>query len=46
MKDSIRIVSYNIQSGNGMDHVYNVPRTAAAIDRLKPDAVGLQEVRI
>lgn len=46
MNDFIRIVSYNIQSGNGMDHVYDVPRTAAAINRLNPDAVGLQEVRI
>ena len=46
MNDFIRIVSYNIQSGNGMDHVHDVPRTAAAINRLNPDAVGLQEVRI
>ncbi len=42
----IRIASYNIQSGNGMDHTYNVPRTAAAVAKLQADVVGLQEVRI
>jgi len=44
--NTIRVASYNIRSGCGMDGVFNVPRTAEAITRLNADAVGLQEVRI
>jgi endonuclease/exonuclease/phosphatase family metal-dependent hydrolase len=40
----IRVLSYNIRHGEGMDHQLNLERTAAAIRRLQPDFVGLQEV--
>ncbi len=40
----IRIVSYNIRHGRGMDDSVNLARTAAVLRTLSPDIVGLQEV--
>jgi endonuclease/exonuclease/phosphatase family metal-dependent hydrolase len=40
----IRVVSYNIKHGRGNDDVVNLERTAAVLQRLRPDIVGLQEV--
>jgi endonuclease/exonuclease/phosphatase family metal-dependent hydrolase len=42
----VRLVSYNIQSGSGMDHQYNLQRTANAIIDMTPDIIGLQEVTL
>jgi len=41
---SLRIVSYNIRHGRGTDDHLDLERTAAALRRLQPDLVGLQEV--
>jgi gamma-glutamyltranspeptidase / glutathione hydrolase len=41
---SLRVVSYNIRHGRGMDGVVDLERTAAALRRLLPDVVALQEV--
>jgi len=41
---SVRIMSYNIRSGSDAWDTYNLTQTAAAINALKPDLVGLQEV--
>jgi endonuclease/exonuclease/phosphatase family metal-dependent hydrolase len=40
----IRAVSYNIRHGRGMDDKVDLDRSAAALARLAPDIVGLQEV--
>lgn len=40
----LRVVSYNIRHGRGMDDTVNLPRTAAVLRTLTPDIVGLQEV--
>jgi endonuclease/exonuclease/phosphatase family metal-dependent hydrolase len=40
----LRVVSYNIKHGRGNDNVVNLERTAAVLQRLRPDIVGLQEV--
>jgi endonuclease/exonuclease/phosphatase family metal-dependent hydrolase len=40
----LRVVSYNIKHGRGMDEVVDLERTAAVIRPLRPDIVGLQEV--
>ncbi len=40
----LRVVSYNIRHGRGMDDTVNLPRTAAVLRGLTPDIVGLQEV--
>jgi endonuclease/exonuclease/phosphatase family metal-dependent hydrolase len=40
----IRLVSYNIRHGRGMDDSVRLDRTAATLRRLAPDLVGLQEV--
>jgi endonuclease/exonuclease/phosphatase family metal-dependent hydrolase len=40
----LRIVSYNIRHGRGTDDLLDLERTAAALRRLEPDLVGLQEV--
>lgn len=40
----LRVLSYNIRHGRGMDDSVNLPRTAAVIRALQPDIVGLQEV--
>lgn len=41
---TLRVVSYNIRHGRGMDNQVNLDRTAAVLRRLQPDIVGLQEV--
>lgn len=40
----LRVVSYNIHAGAGMDNVFDLDRTAAAIRATGADVVGLQEV--
>ena len=40
----LRILSYNIRHGAGMDDVVNLERQAAVINGCEPDIVGLQEV--
>jgi len=42
--DTLRLLSYNIRHGRGMDGELDLARTAAVIERLKPDIVALQEV--
>jgi endonuclease/exonuclease/phosphatase family metal-dependent hydrolase len=41
---ALRVVSYNIRAGVGMDNVLNLTRQAEVIRALAPDVVGLQEV--
>ncbi len=41
---ALTVVTYNIRHGRGMDEQVNLERTAAALRRLDPDLVGLQEV--
>ncbi len=43
-QDAYRVLTYNIKRGLGNDGITNLDRTAAAIAKLKPDFVGLQEV--
>ena len=40
----LRMVSYNIRHGRGMDGRVDLARTARVLARLKPDLVALQEV--
>ncbi|HWC84400.1 MAG TPA: endonuclease/exonuclease/phosphatase family protein [Pseudonocardiaceae bacterium] len=40
----LRVMSYNIQHGAGLDEVFDLDRTAAAIAAEHPDLVGLEEV--
>lgn len=40
----VRVLSYNIHIGIGMDKKLDLARTAETITRLKPDLVALQEV--
>lgn len=40
----LRLATYNIRHGEGNDHRVDLERTAAVLDELKPDFVGLQEV--
>jgi endonuclease/exonuclease/phosphatase family metal-dependent hydrolase len=40
----LRVVSYNIRHGRGMDDKVDLARTAGVLGRLKPDIVALQEV--
>ena len=40
----LRIVSYNIRHGRGMDDSVNLARAANVLRALQPDIVGLQEV--
>ena len=40
----LRVVSYNIRHGVGMDGQLDLDRTAAVLRRLEPDLVALQEV--
>ena len=44
--DELRLVSYNIKHGEGMDGKIVLNRIAAVISRLKPDLVALQEVDV
>ncbi len=40
----LRVVSYNIRHGRGMDDRVDLERTAAVLRALDPDIIGLQEV--
>ncbi|MPY89450.1 MAG: hypothetical protein GEU99_16175 [Luteitalea sp.] len=44
--NTLRILSYNIKRGYGMDSKTDIGRAAAVINRLKPDLVALQEVDV
>ncbi len=44
--DAVRVVSYNIRHGRGMDDRVDVGRAAAVLRSLNPDIVGLQEVDV
>ncbi len=41
---TVRVLSYNIRHGRGMDGAIDLPRIAAVITALQPDLVALQEV--
>ncbi|MDE7388427.1 MAG: endonuclease/exonuclease/phosphatase family protein, partial [Muribaculaceae bacterium] len=41
---SLRVMSYNVRNGVGMDDVRDYDRAAGVIDRLRPDVVAVQEV--
>src|ERR1043166_1240431 len=41
---TIRVMTYNIHVGVGMDKKLDLPRIAAVINKQHPDLVGLQEV--
>ena len=40
----LRVLSYNIHHGEGVDHKVDLPRIAEAIKSVNPDLVALQEV--
>ena len=42
--NTLRIMSYNIRNGKGMDDVSNYQRTADVINKVRPNVVALQEV--
>ncbi|HLO42657.1 MAG TPA: endonuclease/exonuclease/phosphatase family protein [Phycisphaerales bacterium] len=42
--DELRVVSYNIRHGRGMDDQVDLTRTASVLRSLAPDVIGLQEV--
>lgn len=39
-------MSYNIQAGRGIDHAFDLMRTAEAIEAQRPDLLALQEVDV
>ena len=41
---TLRILSYNIHHGEGMDGKLDLPRIASVITSVQPDIVALQEV--
>lgn len=43
-KSILRVMTYNIHVGVGMDQKLDLPRIAEVINRERPDLVGLQEV--
>jgi endonuclease/exonuclease/phosphatase family metal-dependent hydrolase len=40
----VRVMTYNIHHGEGVDETYDLPRIAGVIARARPDLVALQEV--
>ncbi|MFJ8823722.1 endonuclease/exonuclease/phosphatase family protein [Streptomyces sp. NPDC102467] len=42
----LRIASYNIHAGSGMDNVFDLDRQAAALRALHAEVIGLQEVDV
>ncbi|MFI0241720.1 endonuclease/exonuclease/phosphatase family protein [Streptomyces sp. NPDC016845] len=42
----LRIATYNIHAGSGMDEVFDLDRQAAALRALRADVIGLQEVDV
>lgn len=45
-RQSLRVVTYNIRHGRGMDDRVDLARTAEVLRALTPDLVGLQEVDV
>ena len=43
-ENTIRIMSYNIQNGKGMDNIVDYQRIADVINNVAPDVVALQEL--
>lgn len=43
-RNTLRVMSYNIRNGRGMDEVTDLQRVADAIRKVSPDLVALQEV--
>lgn len=43
-ENTLRIMSYNIRNGRGMDDVSNFQRTADVINKVRPNVVAVQEV--
>ncbi|NEB73831.1 metal-dependent hydrolase [Streptomyces sp. SID14478] len=43
---ALRIATYNIHAGSGMDNVFDLDRQAAALRALHADVIGLQEVDV
>ena len=43
-RNTLRIMSYNIRNGRGMDEVTDLGRIAEAIRKVAPDVVAVQEV--
>jgi endonuclease/exonuclease/phosphatase family metal-dependent hydrolase len=43
-QDTVRVLSYNVRHGEGMDLVVDLERTAAVIRTLDPHVVLLQEI--
>ena len=43
-RNTLRIMSYNIRNGRGMDEVTDLERIAEAIRKVAPDVVAVQEV--
>ena len=43
-KTSLKILSYNIKHGRGMDGKVDLPRIAKVVRSLSPDLVALQEI--
>lgn len=46
MPDRIRIATYNIHSGVGMDAVFNIDRIIRVMQEFKPDIVAIQEASV
>lgn len=42
--NTLRIMSYNIRNGRGLDNVSNIQRTADVINKVRPNVVAVQEV--
>ena len=42
--ETLRIMSYNIRNGRGMDNKVDYPRIAEVIQKNAPDVVALQEL--
>ena len=42
--ESIRMMTYNIRNGKGMDDKINYERTASVINKIHPDVVAVQEI--
>ena len=44
VKGALRILTYNVKNGVGMDDVTNYQRTAEVINAVRPDVVAIQEL--
>src|SRR5262245_55397289 len=43
---ALRVMSYHLHSGAGLDNVFDLERQAAAIEAQRPDVIALQEVDV